>query len=94
MPNMFQRPDLPIADLAWLHLSATGFVSLGETFATPTDPTPMPAAHWVGTNEALRQALGLPADLWQQQEAILMLVWLHCWQSLSGWCVLQVILPD
>ncbi len=30
----------------------------------------MPAAHWVGCNEALRTDLGLPTDLWQQQEAL------------------------
>jgi uncharacterized protein YdiU (UPF0061 family) len=70
MQAMFHRPDLPFADLAWLRVHEAGFGMLGETFATPTDPTPMPAAHWVGCNDALRQDLGLPADLWQQHEAL------------------------
>jgi uncharacterized protein YdiU (UPF0061 family) len=67
---MFHRPDLPTADLAWLNSSEKGFASLGEAFATPTEPTPLPAAHWVGCNDALRDVLGLPADLWAQQEAL------------------------
>ena len=70
MQAMFHRPDLPIAKLPWLRVSQAGFASLGETFATPTEPTPLPAAHWVGCNEALRTALGLPTDVWQQQEAL------------------------
>ncbi len=47
-----------------------GFACLGPAFATPTPPTPLPAAHWVGCNEALRAELALPEDLWQQQEAL------------------------
>jgi uncharacterized protein YdiU (UPF0061 family) len=67
---MFIHPALSTADLPWLSTSKKGFASLGEAFATPTEPTPMPAAHWVGCNEALRTDLGLPTDLWQQQEAL------------------------
>ena len=70
MQAMFNHPDLPIADLPWMRPSGSGFASLGEVFATPTNPTPLPAAHWVGCNEALRTELDLPTDLWQQQEAL------------------------
>ena len=47
-----------------------GFASIGAAFATPTQPTALPAAHWVGCNEALRAEMGLPVDLWLQQEAL------------------------
>ena len=47
-----------------------GFACLGPAFATPTPPTPLPAAHWVGCNDALRAELALPEDLWQQQESL------------------------
>ena len=70
MLAMFHRPDLPTADLPWLQTTQAGLASLGETFATPTPPTPLPAPHWVGCNDALRTALGFPAELWQQQEAL------------------------
>ena len=70
MQTMFNNPDLPIADLPWMRASGSGFASLGEAFATPTNPTPLPAAHWVGCNEALRNELALPDDLWQQHEAL------------------------
>ncbi len=70
MQTMFNHPDLPIADLPWLRASGSGFASLGEAFATPTNPTSLPGAHWVGCNEALRNELALPDDLWQQQEAL------------------------
>jgi uncharacterized protein YdiU (UPF0061 family) len=70
MRVMFHRPDLPTADLAWLNSSEKGFATLGEAFATPTEPTPLPAAHWVGCNDALRGALGFPTDLWEQQEVL------------------------
>ena len=70
MQGMFQRPVTPIANLAWLDMSVAGFASLGDMFVTPTDPTPLPAAHWVGCNDGLRAELGLPSDLWQQQEAL------------------------
>jgi uncharacterized protein YdiU (UPF0061 family) len=70
MQGMFQRPATPVANLAWLNTSAAGFASLGDMFVTPTDPTPLPAAHWVGCNDGLRAELGLPSDLWQQQEAL------------------------
>jgi uncharacterized protein YdiU (UPF0061 family) len=67
---MFHRPTTPTADLPWLKTADKGFAYLGETFATPTEPTSMPAAHWVGCNEALRVELGLLSDVWQQQEAL------------------------
>ena len=70
MQAMLHHPELPTADLPWLRVNGAGFASLGESFATPTEPTPLPAAHWVGCNEALRIELGLPSDLWQQQEAL------------------------
>ncbi len=70
MLPMFHQPALPIADLPWLQTTEAGLTSLGETFATPTAPTPLPAPHWVGCNDALRTALGLPPDLWQQQESL------------------------
>ena len=67
---MFHRPALPTVDLPWLHTAQAGLASIGETFATPTFPTPLPAPHWVGCNDALRTSLGLPSELWQQQEAL------------------------
>ncbi len=70
MQAMFHHPALSIADLPWLHTTEAGLASLGETFATPTAPTPLPAPHWVGCNDALRSDLGLPSQLWQQQEAL------------------------
>ncbi len=70
MQAMFSRPELPIADLSWLHTVQAGFGRLGKSFATPTSPTPLAAPHWVGCNDALRHALNLPSDLWQQQEAL------------------------
>jgi uncharacterized protein YdiU (UPF0061 family) len=54
----------------WLAVSEAGFASLGARFVTPTDPTPLPAVHWVGCNDTLRADLGLPADLWQQTDAL------------------------
>jgi uncharacterized protein YdiU (UPF0061 family) len=50
-----------------------GFASLGATFATPTEPTPLPAAHWVGCNEALRTDLALPNDLWLANDVLALL---------------------
>ncbi len=47
-----------------------GFAALGRQFVTPTPPTPLPYAHWVACNERLRAELDLPADLWQQQDAL------------------------
>jgi len=67
---MLHHPALSTADLPWLHVFEAGFAHLGETFATPTEPTPLPAAYWVGCNDALREALGLPSDLWEQLEAM------------------------
>ena len=70
MTAMFNRTATPTASPTWLTVSDSGFASLGAVFATPTEPTPLPAAHWVGCNEALRIELGLPADLWQQPDAL------------------------
>ncbi len=67
---MFNRPPTLAADLPWLTASDASFASLGVAFATPTEPTPLPAAHWVGCNDVLRAELGLPQDLWQQQDAL------------------------
>ena len=50
-----------------------GLASLGVSFATPTEPTPLPATHWVGTNESLRAELGLPNDLWLDQDVLALL---------------------
>lgn len=55
----------------WLGPSQlAGFTLLGPAFATPTQATPLPGAHWVGCNDALRAELGLPSDLWQHTEAL------------------------
>jgi len=71
MAAMFHRPAVPTVDFAWLSAtSQSGFGALGAVFATPTAPTPLPAAHWVGCNESLRVELGLPSKLWQQQEVL------------------------
>ncbi len=67
---MFNRPAPLSAALPWLTTSEASFASLGIAFATPTEPTPLPAAHWVGCNDALRAELSLPPDLWQQQDAL------------------------
>ena len=56
-----------------LQTADVGLASLGSTFATPTEPTPLPAAHWVGTNESLRADLGLPSDLWLDQDVLALL---------------------
>ncbi len=46
------------------------FGALGATFRTPCPPTPLAPSHWVGCNPRLLAELGLPADLWQSQEAL------------------------
>jgi uncharacterized protein YdiU (UPF0061 family) len=66
------------SQLPWLSTSDKGFLTLGPSFATPTPPTPLPAAHWVGCNDALRAELALPDDLWLQQDAL---------ELLTGNCV-------
>lgn len=38
------------------------FADLGESFFSPTPPTPLPAPHWVGFQHTLAQDLGLPPD--------------------------------
>ena len=67
---MINRPATPTAAVPWLAASDASFAALGDAFATPTGPTPLPKAHWVGCNDALRAELGLPQDLWQQQDAL------------------------
>lgn len=56
-----------------LQTADVGLASLGSTFATPTEPTPLPAAHWVGTNESLCADLGLPSDVWLDQGVLALL---------------------
>ena len=46
------------------------FAALGPAFFTRLAPTPLPAPHWVGSNEALAQELGLDSD-WFQSDAAL-----------------------
>ena len=46
------------------------FGALGAIFRTPCPPTPLAPSHWVGCNPRLLAELGLPADLWQSQEAL------------------------
>ena len=58
-----ERPSL---QLPW----EEGFAQLGRAFYSPCLPTPLPAPHWVGQNETLRQTLGLPDDFWQHPEAL------------------------
>ena len=67
---MFAPSQLPTSQASWLSPSNTGFAALGETFATPTDPTPLPSVHWVGCNDALRAELALPEGLWSDSESL------------------------
>ena len=67
---MLHSSSASFVTLPWLNMSDAGFASLGREFATPTAPTPLPAAHWVGCNDVLRAELNLPSDLWQQQDAL------------------------
>ena len=68
---MSVRPDLPPSvHLPWMNTVNVGLAELGPTFSTPTLPTPLPAAHWVGCNDALRAEMGLPPDLWLQPDAL------------------------
>jgi uncharacterized protein YdiU (UPF0061 family) len=46
------------------------FAALGPAFFTRLAPTPLPAPHWVGRNEALAQELGLDSD-WFASDAAL-----------------------
>ena len=71
---MLYRPDLPTpTHLSWALAAHSGLAELGPTFATPTLPSPLPAPHWVGCNDALRTELGLPADLWLQPDTLAVL---------------------
>jgi uncharacterized protein YdiU (UPF0061 family) len=68
---MLFRPAVPVVEFDWLRAShAKGWSALGDAFATPTAPTPLPAAHWVGCNDTLRGELGLAQEIWQQPEAL------------------------
>ena len=64
-------PQIDPGELRWHHR----FARLGPSFHTRVAPTPLPAPHWVGRSEAVRQQLGLPAD-WLSREPVL--------QALSG----------
>jgi len=70
MTGMFERSTASSATLPWLIAPDAGLAALGCAFATPTQATPLPAAHWVGCNDALRAELDLPKDLWQDQTAL------------------------
>jgi len=54
----------PAVDLGlrWVHR----FAALGAQFHTELQPTPLPAVHWVATNRALADTLGLSADFFGQ----------------------------
>ena len=68
---MSHRPDLPPSvQVPWVNVVNEGLAELGTAFATPTLPTPLPAAYWVGCNDALRAEMGLPTDLWLQPDAL------------------------
>ena len=68
---MSHRPELPThTHVTWATAVHAGLAELGADFTTPTLPTPLPAAHWVGCNDALRTEMGLPSDLWLQPEAL------------------------
>lgn len=65
--------------LPWRPVNDSGLLKLGPRFVTATDPTSLPAAHWVAHNDALRFDLGLPDDFWTQPDTL---------QALSGNLVL------
>ena len=77
MPDMSQLAASPsslsLTAIEWLDAFQAGFASMGPHFATPTQPTPLPAAHWVGCNERLRGELGLPDEFWQQPQLLQLL---------------------
>jgi len=52
-------PDMTNSTLVW----RPQFGRLGETFATPCPPTPLPAPIWVAQNDLLREELGLHRQL-------------------------------
>lgn len=49
-----------------------GFAQLGNAFATPLQPTPLPAPYWVGHSRAVAQQLGLPDDWHTAPDALAM----------------------
>ncbi len=58
-------PECP-APGPWTHR----FASLGPTFFTALQPTPLPAPHWVGTSEALGRELGIDPAWMRSDEAL------------------------
>jgi serine/tyrosine/threonine adenylyltransferase len=63
-------PRVAPLDLPWRPADASGLTQLGSTFATPTAPTALPAAHWVARNERLRADLRLPSEFWTQHDTL------------------------
>ena len=56
----------PLPHLAWRNRFAT----LGPSFYTPVNATPLRDVHWVGRSDSLAKRLGFP-DLWWQEPAVL-----------------------
>ncbi|MDD2846098.1 MAG: YdiU family protein, partial [Rhodoferax sp.] len=54
------------AGVAWNNT----FAALGPAFFTRLAPTPLPAPHWVGRNDALAQELGLNLDWFHSEDAL------------------------
>jgi uncharacterized protein YdiU (UPF0061 family) len=70
----------PSLQLPWQE----GFAQLGRSFYSPCLPTPLPAPHWVGRNDAFAQTLGLPDQFWEHPEVL---------QALTGNLVLTGSAP-
>lgn len=54
--------------LEWTSQGA--FASLGPTFFTALEPTPLPQPHWIGTSTDVAQLLALDADWMASDEAL------------------------
>lgn len=54
--------DDPLPQLAWCNR----FAALGPSFYTSVSATPLRDVHWVGRNDSLAKALGLPDHWWQE----------------------------
>lgn len=67
-PSTADTPTLgpPALDLDW----CAGYAELGPVFSVPVRPSPLAQPHWVGCNDALRAALGLPEGLWARSEVL------------------------
>lgn len=57
------------------------FGNLGEIFATICPPTPLPAPYWVAYNEALRDALALPKQIFEDDSFLLAMTGSHLWHG-------------